>query len=43
MFKCWKDSSRDVWLVGFISLTALFWSWMGGWTVAFEARPQQPF
>jgi len=26
MFKCWKGSSRDFVLVGFIVFIALFWS-----------------
>jgi len=26
MFKCWKDSFRDICLVGRISFIALFWS-----------------
>jgi len=24
MFNCWKDSSRDVWLVGLVRFKALF-------------------
>jgi len=26
MFTCWKDSSRDVLLVGLLSFIALFWN-----------------
>jgi len=39
MFKCWKFSSSDPVLVGFINFIALFWSLMRGLMVAFEARP----
>ena len=40
MFKCWKCSSSDPVLVGFIIFIDLFWSLMRGLMVAFEARPQ---
>jgi len=40
MFECWKWSSSDPMLVGFIIFIALFWSLMRGLMVAFEARSQ---
>jgi len=39
MFKCWKCSSSDPELTGFIIFLALFWSLVRGCIVAFEARP----
>jgi len=40
MIKFWNDSSRDIYLIGIVSFTAIFWSLMRGSMVAFEARPQ---
>ena len=40
MFKCWKWSSIYPELIGFIIFIALFWSFVRGCMVAFEARPQ---
>ena len=37
MFKCWKCSSSDPMLVGFIIFIALFWSLMRGWTTGLLA------
>jgi len=38
--QCWKDSSRNIWLVGLVNFTALLLSSMRGRMVAFEARPR---
>ena len=31
---------KDVWLVGRVGFTTLFWNFIRNWKVAFEARPQ---
>jgi len=30
MIKFWNDSSRDIYLIGIVSFTAIFWSLMRG-------------